>query len=133
MEKIKPAMVFCAETCVTDAISDAELYINGYGMVRCDSNSRHTGGVVIYVRENVSFETLCVDAIDNNMWYLSIKVKTSGIKGTYSVIYHSPSSSHANFLNYLERFLAESMDNEMTNVLIGNFNIDYYDYANHIH
>lgn len=65
-----------------------------------------------------------LDAFDDNIWYLSIKVKTSGIRGTYSVIYHSASSSHANFLNYLERFLAESMDNEMTNVLIGNFNID---------
>lgn len=80
--------------------------------------------MVIYVRENVSFETLGMDAIDNNMWYLSIKVKTSGIRGTYSVKYHSPSSSHANFLNYLERCLAEITDNEMTNVLIGDFNID---------
>lgn len=43
MEKIKPAMVFCAETCLTDAISDAELHINGYRMVRCDSTSRQKG------------------------------------------------------------------------------------------
>lgn len=62
MEKMQPAMGFCAETCVTDAISDAELHIIGYRMVRCDSTSRHTGGVVIHVRENVSFETLCMDA-----------------------------------------------------------------------
>lgn len=122
--KFSPAMIFCTETCVTNAIADAELHIKGYRMVRCDSISRHTGGVVIYVRENISFETVSMDAIDRNMWYLTIKVKTRAIRGTYSELYHSPSSSHANFLNYLERYMAESIDNEMRNVLIGDFNID---------
>lgn len=125
IENTKPIMVFCSETCVTEQISDTELHINGYNLARCDSHSRHTGGVVaIYVRENIIFEIINNVAIDRNVWFITIKVKCTGIKGTYSVLYHSPSSSHANFLNYFEELLAENGNSDMTNVIIGDFNID---------
>lgn len=74
-------MVFCSETCLTDAITDSEISVNGYRIVRCDSHSRHTGGVAIYVRENIFFETIFNSAIDCNVWYLPIKVKRGGVKG----------------------------------------------------
>lgn len=124
VEKTKPVMVFCSETCLTDKIGDMEINMNGYKLIRCDSHSRHTGGVAMYVQEDILFEVIYNANVDHNIWYLSIKVKRGGIKGIYSVLYHSPNSSHANFLNYLEEILTENIDSAMTNVIIGDFNID---------
>lgn len=122
--KLNPVMVFCTETCLTENIRDAEINVNGCNLVRCDSHSRHTGGVAIYIRENISFEVVYNVSYDSNIWYLTINVKSCGIKGNYSVLYHSPSSSHANFLNHLEEILADNVNNTITNVIIGDFNID---------
>lgn len=116
--------MFCSETCLIDNISDAEININGYKLNRCDSHSRHTGGVAIYVRENIAHEVIYKTAIDCNVWFLSIKVKTGGRKGIYSAVYHSPNSSHSVFINTLEQILSETVDNELTNLVIGDFNID---------
>ena len=42
------------ETWLHDSISDSELTINGYNLVRQDRN-RHGGGVMLYIRNNLSF------------------------------------------------------------------------------
>lgn len=124
MERMSPLMVFCSETCLTEKIADSEISVIGYRTVRCDSHSRHTGGVAIYVRENILFETILNLSIDRNVWYLSIKIKRGGVNGIYSVLYHSPNSSHSNFLTYFEQILNENVDSEMMNTIIGDFNID---------
>lgn len=58
------------------------------------------------------------------MWCLAVKVKRGGMKGMYAVLYHSPNSSHANFLQYLDQILAQIIDGATMNTLIGDFNID---------
>lgn len=42
-----------SETHVTEDIDDCELVINGYKLERCNSRSRHTGGVVMYIRNSI--------------------------------------------------------------------------------
>lgn len=47
---MKPMMLCCSETRTTEDIHDGELTIQGYDYVRSDSDSRHTGGVIIYIK-----------------------------------------------------------------------------------
>lgn len=44
---------FLSETCV-----NAEFCFRDYIILRCDSESRHTGGVIIYVKENLKTEII---------------------------------------------------------------------------
>ena len=52
----KPAAIVLSETHITSDISDSEISIRGYNLVRCDSHSRHTGGVLIYVKKATRFK-----------------------------------------------------------------------------
>ena len=120
----KPAMILCSETCSTVNINDNELIINTYKIVRCDSHSRHTGGVIIYIHESISFNIKYNNCIDNNVWCIFVKLKHFNPKCQIGVVYHSPSTSDANFINYLNDILGQNCENSENNILIGDFNIN---------
>lgn len=61
----KPMIIFLTETHITIDINDSELKINGYNLVRCDSHSRHTGGVAIYVQEELSMNIISSQSYNN--------------------------------------------------------------------
>lgn len=83
-KKIKPFIIFCSEARVTNEISD-EIKIDGYNEIICASNSRFTGGVVIYARNNLKLKIICTNAIENTLWYLTIEIIDSHVNGIYSV------------------------------------------------
>lgn len=80
IEIINPNIVLCSETHVTENVGDAEISIVGYNHVRCDSHSRHTGGVLIYIHKSVDFKLIYNRSFNNNMWCIVIKT----IKSTYN-------------------------------------------------
>jgi hypothetical protein len=95
-------------------------------MIRNDSFSRHTGGVLVYLRKNISFEVMsCMT--DNENWLLTIKVKTVMKFGLYSVLYASPSASKCNFLRYIGNVFEQISSQNLMHVLVGDFNINYND------
>lgn len=53
--ELKPQMLMLCETCITEEISDDEVKYLGDNTIRCDSSSRHTGGVAIILRENITY------------------------------------------------------------------------------
>jgi len=55
MKKINPAIVALTESRLTEEIDDSEINMTGYNMIRCDSDSRFTGGVTMYVRNDIRF------------------------------------------------------------------------------
>ena len=121
---IKPAIILCSETCTTVDITDNEINLDMYKLIRCDSHSRHTGGVLIYVHDSIDFNIKYNNCNDNNMWSIFIKLKYFNPKWQIGVIYHSPSSSDADFMNYLKNLLDQCCENSDNNILIGDFNIN---------
>lgn len=71
----KPAIILCSETCTTKDIEDKELEIATFNMIRCDSHSRHTGGVLIYVHREINFNIIYNDSVNMNLWCIVIKLK----------------------------------------------------------
>lgn len=119
-------MICLTETRVTDEVEDFELMIKNYTIERNNSNSRFTGGVVFYVRNNVSFKKTFMHVIDKNLWLLVIKLKINGIKYTVAGLYHSPSGSHSVFLDFFENWLDQNLMNSDDTILImGDFNINW--------
>lgn len=117
-------MILCSETCATENIVDSELGIEDYNLVRCDSNSRHTGGTLIYIHTSVKYAVIVNKNYANNTWCLSIDVKTKCIKGVYTVIYHSPSTSDAVFLDILDQICNQCINLSASCIVVGDFNID---------
>ena len=76
------------ETHITEEIGDNEVHINNYLTVRCDSHSRHTGGVMCYVFGGLS---CCADicrSFDDKMWVLGIDFESFYVL----LVYRSPAA-----------------------------------------
>lgn len=50
VNKYEPLILCLTETGITEDFDMFELCINGYEISRCDSSSRHTGGVLILTK-----------------------------------------------------------------------------------
>nr|CAI5828725.1 unnamed protein product [Callosobruchus analis] len=55
MLKFNPKIILTSESRTTQDVEDIEIQMEGYNAVRCDSSTRHTGGVIIYVRSGLNF------------------------------------------------------------------------------
>nr|CAI5843070.1 unnamed protein product [Callosobruchus analis] len=53
--KFNPKIILTSESRTTQDVEDIEIQMEGYNAVRCDSSTRHTGGVIIYVRSGLNF------------------------------------------------------------------------------
>lgn len=124
IEIINPNIVLCSETHVTENVGDAEIAIVGYNHVRCDSHSRHTGGVLIYIHKSVDFKLIYNRSFNNNMWCIVIKTIKSTYNWQIGLLYHSPNTSDAEFIRYIEEVLEECFSETNNNVFVGDFNIN---------
>jgi len=60
MKIVNPAFLALSETRLTDEIEDNEVNIPGYNMIRCNAANRNTGGVVLFVREDIKYELVLI-------------------------------------------------------------------------
>jgi len=120
----KPIIVCLAETHISDDIGANELHILGYKYTSTNSQSRHTGGTIIYVKEEYNFKTIFNEAIHKNVWVTGIEMKINKQLTYIFTVYHSPNSSHSDFLSKLEDILAEWAIKKGNLIVIGDFNIN---------
>lgn len=114
--------VFLAtESRVTSDIEDHEISIHGYNIVRCDSESRFTGGVLCIIREDLSFHIVTVVQIPKLFWLIAVR-----IEGCIIVcLYRSPSSSIPEFLERVCEIMEDIITLNCINLyIVGDFNID---------
>lgn len=112
----KPKLIFLSETHLTKNIFNREVGIRNYDIIRSDSQSRHTGGVAIYVRKKLNYKIISNEQIKNNMWILSIQINEhKTLNGQYTILYHSPSSSDTEFIKYLNEWIEKYHDEEKNN------------------
>jgi hypothetical protein len=121
----KPVLVCLSETRTTAEIDDNEIYMYGYTTIRNDSQTRHTGGLVIYLLDSIKFKVMNSSFFDG-IWMLSIKIpKNSSIEyGVYTVVYRLPTGSNKTFLDYCETFFEDIADGMNRHIIGGDFNID---------
>ncbi|XP_070154026.1 uncharacterized protein [Polyergus mexicanus] len=123
MKKVNPAFIALSETRLTAEIEDSEVNVPGYSIIRCDAENRNTGGVVLYIRDDVKYEIVLLKKLESNCWCAAIEVKEKLYRGIIMVIYHSPSASHGDFVRFLEDIIEELIIRGEC-MVIGDFNID---------
>ena len=67
-------IIYCfTETHTTEEIQDDELYVDEYYLIRCNSNSRFTGGIIMYVYKYITAEIICNVNFENKVWFLGVR------------------------------------------------------------
>ena len=94
-----PSIVCIVETWLCDAISDFEISIKNFQLVRLDRN-RHGGGVLIYVHSSLNWDVLLNGPNDLEFLSLSISSPCKLFKHCISVLYRSPSLPVSFFDNF---------------------------------
>lgn len=120
--ELKPIVLCLSETRITEDILDCEIDIENYNIYRCNSLSRYTGGVIIYVVNTLNSSPTENVIFESNYWYLQIKIKIFQETVFIGCIYHSPNASHVQFCDFFEN-LVERLDFSQLYIFIGDFNI----------
>ena len=108
------------ETCLTAEIEESEIGVVGYKHVICNSHSRHTGGVLLYIKKGLRYQVINTSNSSNSIWFVKMYVWMNEEKWTLVVFYRSPSSSVSDFLTFFSFF----MENEKNILIAGDFNVD---------
>lgn len=77
----------------------------------------------MYIDENINFEVI-FNEHRSKTWILCIQIKEGLMKGTYGVLYKSPSEKINDFLCFLDEFLEDVVNENMNNMIIGDLNIN---------
>lgn len=76
-----------------------------------------TGGVAIYVDKTVNFKVVYNKHISKT-WILGIKISDSLLNGFYAVVYKSPKEKINDFLNVMDNFLEDNINDENDNLIL---------------
>lgn len=126
INQINSAFILLSETHLTDAIDSNELAIKNYNLYRADSNSRHTGGAAVYVRDDIVVINVEKIAINSNLWLIAVKVNTKIFRGKIACIYRSPNcESNDVFFTEIDNWLRINADSNENTILCGDINIDW--------
>lgn len=66
MKKRNPAILALSETRLITDIEDSEMNVPVYSIARCDAESRNTGGVMLYIRNDIKYEIILREKIISN-------------------------------------------------------------------
>lgn len=117
--------IVLTETHITDQIEEGEYQIENYNVVTCFSHSRHTGGVVIYIKKNIQYSIINVVEMQF-LWIMSIKIFVDNTEWSITGLYRSPSPQYATatFINVFGEWCKEFIEKERNCIIAGDFNID---------
>ena len=121
VHKSKVAVLSVTETWLDDTVTDQEISISGYSVLRKDRN-RHGGGVAMYIRQDIAFNPR-TDFDDNNLesiWCELLLNKTKPI--IVGTVYRPP--QHSKFIEYFELLLSK-IRSDLELYILGDFNICY--------
>ena len=115
----KPSVFALCETWLDSSISDCEIFIPEYCIVRRDRN-RRGGGVLCYIHESTP---IISTFSHSSLEFLFVEVSLKGGPSHVGVYYRPPSSS--NSLSDLEDCILSIKPNRLkSTVLVGDFNIN---------
>lgn len=123
LQEYNPDMLICTEARITDNIGNNEIHIQGYKIQKSLSSTRSSGGVIVYVREELKVRIIHNWCRQNDN-ILIFFVDNSSCRGSWIAVYHSPNSNHAEFLDQLSLLYDTYLPTTSNVYVTGDFNID---------
>ena len=110
------------ESKIDNSISDNELHIFGYDIIRKDRN-RYGGGVVLYVRDNIPFSER-KDLISKDLEMVCIEINRPYNKSLLINVWYRPPNSDINFFDEYVEFLCKCQAENKELIVLGDLNCD---------
>ena len=114
-------IVAFSETHCDSTVTDADVLLDNFCLLRKD-RSRHGGGVALYVKNSVSFESVSHPGIELEVILIKIKLKRTNPL-YLGVIYRPPNSSNE-FFEKLSDMLHSISENSGEIIIFGDLNCD---------
>ena len=112
--------VYClSETFLTETINDSYLCIDGYTFVRKDRLNKRGGGLIMYVRDGISYK--CRKDLERPIETLCIEIKYSNRSILLTSVYRPPNNDSDSIQHWLSN-MEESM--YTIYILMGDININ---------
>ena len=108
------------ETWLTPNISDGDMFVSNYKLLRRDRGSRG-GGVALYIRADIQHKILLPVSHLEDLW---ISMVINGINIIFGVVYRPPSMSTADFVDSFETTLSIHLPTCDELFCLGDLNID---------
>ena len=123
--KDQPLDIFTiSETWLNGSISDQELYVPGYSLVRQDRLQKKGGGTAVYVRDAIPFQPRPdINKITTENCWIEIS-RPKAKKLLVCTVYRAPNSSLSVFIDNLNAALSK-LSNDIELIILGDFNVDY--------
>ena len=137
MPKIDNLRIFCSiyhpdiicivESWLSTEISDSEISIQGYSVIRLDRN-RHGGGVLIYVKSMFTYSLVFKGTADLELVVVSFLCSMHGTSPDITLaLFYRPPNSSSFVIDTLFTVLCNLNVSVFSNFyLIGDFNIDFF-------
>lgn len=135
-ERFNVSILCCTEARITDAEIEDTFEIDGYHAINCYSLTRHTGGVVMYIRNDLNYRSFRFVATPF-IWCLAIEITDSDIDGIYGGIYRNVSPKIEMVIKGLEllddllnkSLIMNSQTEKKRHIFMGDMNINFMDSA----
>ena len=122
-----PSHGFCLQKTIDVAqvlsISDTEVYIPGYIIIRKD-RSRSGGGVALYIRENLSY-TNRIDLVPDALEMICVEINLPHSRSFLVSTWYRPPSAEMQLFDEYEKFVQSCDIEHKQLILTGDINSDY--------
>lgn len=118
-------IIILSETHATEDIDNEELCISNYDLLRCDSESRHTGGVAIYIKINCQYKIEQLYSSPGEIWWLVVRISFGNKTFLICAVYKSPRASNRLFCDKMEELVTELSEENVDFLLAGDININW--------
>lgn len=117
--------IILSETHLTQDIELNEIMLPKFKQIISYSNSRRTGGVIIYYKDVWTVSKVYEKVKDSNYWILACVAQCSKNYILICAIYRSPSGSEAEFCEAFQEALDFISERNCDMIITGDFNIDW--------
>ena len=105
------------------SVSNQEIKINGYDIVRKDRN-RHGGGVAIYIRTSINF-IIRDDLTDDNLETITLEISKPKAKPFLISSWYKPPNTTLEIFNAFEDLITRMDSENKEIILLGDYNCDW--------
>lgn len=124
IQQFKPVAVVVTETHITEDILSSEIDIEGYNYFLVLSDSRHTGGVTIYVKKSVQSYAIETFQVNKQFWAVFVKIKAQKESIVLGGVYRSPNGQPVEFIEFMDKLFDTDYIMSANTILAGDFNIN---------
>ena len=127
-EKQQFDVISLNETMLDITISNQEIKIKGYNIVRKDRN-RHGGGVAMYIRSTINY-SVRDDLSDENIETITVEITKPKSKSFLINSWYRPPNSSQDCFDVYEKLITQMDSEDKEVILVGDFNCDWSLLAN---